>query len=84
VPTETLRGLLTGLGCTQVQTLLTSGNAVFQAPGPASAARATVLAAALRRELTLEVPVSQAVTTRNWATTLKNQALLQGLGQAPP
>lgn len=178
VPMETLRGLLTGLGCTQVRTLLNSGNAVFQAPGPPSAARAAGLAAALvaalRLELGFEVPVivkpardwaaivgghpfarasaatpggaepdpsrllvavsqqpadlqalkciealvsapegfavgpaaaylhcpggildstaakallgkmGQAVTTRNWATTLKIQALLQGLGQTPP
>lgn len=61
VPMETLRSLLTGMGCSQVRTLLNSGNAVFQAPGPDSAARARALSAALvqalHHELQLEVPV---------------------------
>ena len=61
VPMETLRSLLAGMGCTQVRTLLNSGNSVFRAPGPATSARALALASglvqALRSELKLEVPV---------------------------
>lgn len=70
VPMETLRALLAGMGCTPVQTLLNSGNAVFRAPGPVTAARAAGLAAglaqALRAELGLDVPVV-VKSARAWA-----------------
>lgn len=70
VPMETLRDLLADMGCAHVQTLLNSGNAVFQAPGPVSAARAaglaTALVQALRAELGFDVPVV-VKSARAWA-----------------
>jgi uncharacterized protein (DUF1697 family) len=57
VPMAELRKLLAGLGCTDVVTLLNSGNAVFRAPKGAPAKHAADIAAAIRERLGLEVPV---------------------------
>jgi uncharacterized protein (DUF1697 family) len=51
------RVLLSGLGYTNVATLLNSGNAVFRAPKLAEAKHAASIAKALRDELNLQVPV---------------------------
>jgi uncharacterized protein (DUF1697 family) len=50
-----LRRMLVELGYTEVSTLLNSGNAVFRASGSGSAKHAAAIAAAIRRELALEV-----------------------------
>jgi uncharacterized protein (DUF1697 family) len=57
VPMAELRALLVELGCQQVQTLLNSGNAVFQAAGRSAPAHAQAISAALLARLALEVPV---------------------------
>ena len=57
VPMAGLRALLTGLGYTNVVTLLNSGNAVFQAAKGLPSKHATDIAAAILRELAIEVPV---------------------------
>ncbi|MGE4070064.1 MAG: DUF1697 domain-containing protein [Lysobacterales bacterium] len=57
VPMALLRDLLTELGCTEVATLLNSGNAVFQAESQDPAELAARIAAALTSKLDFEVPV---------------------------
>lgn len=57
VPMAELRGLLADLGCTDVATLLNSGNAVFRASARVPAKLAAEIAAALRTRLGVEVPV---------------------------
>ncbi len=57
VPMAELRRLLSGLGCTDVVTLLNSGNAVFRAPKGTPASLAADVAATIRERLGLEVPV---------------------------
>ena len=58
VPMADLRRLLEGLGCTDVRTLLNSGNAVFGAPAARTPARlATDLAHELRAQFGVDVPV---------------------------
>jgi len=57
LPMAELRALPSGLGYTNVATLLNSGNAVFPAPGGASAKHATDIAWAISDQLKLEVPV---------------------------
>lgn len=57
VPMATLRELLAGLGHTEVETLLNSGNAVFHAAGRSAPAHARAIAAALRERLEGDVPV---------------------------
>ena len=57
VPMAALRDLLTGLGYTDVATLLNSGNAVFRAAKCATARHAAKVAAAIASELGVEVPV---------------------------
>ena len=57
VPMAELRALLGGLGYTDVATVLNSGNAVFHATHGSSAQHATGIAAAIARQLMLEVPV---------------------------
>lgn len=57
VPMEALRALLAGLGHSDVQTLLNSGNAVFRATGTSPPAHARAIASALRTSLGVEVPV---------------------------
>lgn len=57
VPMAEFRSLLTGLGYTDVVTLLNSGNAVFRASAGTSASHAVDIAAAIARRLKLEVPV---------------------------
>lgn len=52
-----LRALLSGLGYTGVATLLNSGNAVFYAPRGRPAKHAADIAAAISRQLKVEVPV---------------------------
>lgn len=51
------RGLLEGMGYTEVATLLNSGNAVFRAANGTPEMHAANIAAALMRELKLDVPV---------------------------
>ncbi|MFI1252678.1 DUF1697 domain-containing protein [Streptomyces netropsis] len=55
VPMQTLRDLLSGLGCGSVRTHLNSGNAVFTHPGSDPDALAAGLEEALARELGLSV-----------------------------
>jgi len=57
VPMETLRSLLSGLGYTNVKTLLNSGNAVFRASGASAPAHARSIAQAISENLSIEVPV---------------------------
>ena len=58
VPMAELRRLLEGLGCTDVRTLLNSGNAVFCAPVARTPAKiAAELAHELRAQLGVDVPV---------------------------
>lgn len=57
VPMAAFRNLLTGLGYTEVATLLNSGNAVFRAAKGTPAQHAAKIAAALASELGVEVPV---------------------------
>lgn len=57
VPMEAFRELLSGLGYTNVRTLLNSGNAVFDAAGGASARHAKAIATAIAAQLSIEVPV---------------------------
>lgn len=57
VPMAGLRELLAGLGYTDVATLLNSGNAVFRSAKPDTSRHAADIAASIRRELALEVPV---------------------------
>lgn len=57
VPMADLRRLLSELGCTEVATLLNSGNAVFRAPARSSKTLASRIADAIRARLGVEVPV---------------------------
>ncbi|HEY2561264.1 MAG TPA: DUF1697 domain-containing protein [Caldimonas sp.] len=57
VPMAGLRALLSGLGYTEVATLLNSGNAAFSAVGGSSARHARAIAAALVEQLGVDVPV---------------------------
>src|SRR5687767_6315984 len=57
VPMAEFRKLLVALGCTDVVTLLNSGNAVFRARGGTPARFASEIAGAIARKLKLEVPV---------------------------
>ncbi len=57
VPMAEFRALLSGLGYAGVATLLNSGNAVFHATKGSSARHAADIAAALAKELNVEVPV---------------------------
>lgn len=57
VPMAEFRTLLSGLGYTDVVTLLNSGNAVFRAPRGTPAALAADIAAVLAAEMKVEVPV---------------------------
>lgn len=52
-----LRNLLEGLGCTEVRTILNSGNAVFQAPKISTRALASDIAAAIQARFGFPVPV---------------------------
>jgi uncharacterized protein (DUF1697 family) len=87
VPMEVLRALLSDMGCTQVKTLLNSGNAVFVAPGPATAARALALAAGLSRalhaRLGLDVPVV-VKSARSWGAIVAGNPLASAPGVAAP
>ncbi len=57
VPMAELRALLSGLGYTNVATLLNSGNAVFHTARGTSAQHALNIAAAIAGHLKIEVPV---------------------------
>ena len=57
VPMAQLRALLSGLGYSDVSTLLNSGNAVFSAARGTPAGHATAIAAVIGARLKLEVPV---------------------------
>jgi uncharacterized protein (DUF1697 family) len=57
VPMADFRALLLGLGCTEVATLLNSGNAVFSAAGTSATKHAANIAAAIAAQLGVEVPV---------------------------
>lgn len=57
VPMAGFQALLTGLGFSEVATLLNSGNAVFSAPRTGPAVLARRIGAALRQELGAAVPV---------------------------
>jgi uncharacterized protein (DUF1697 family) len=57
VPMADFRAILSGLGYVDVITLLNSGNAVFRAAKGTAAMHAANIAAALSRELNVEVPV---------------------------
>jgi uncharacterized protein (DUF1697 family) len=57
VPMAAFKALLTDLGCSQVATLLNSGNAVVRHPDTPPAALAAAVQAALKQHLGLDVPV---------------------------
>jgi uncharacterized protein (DUF1697 family) len=57
VPMADWRALLQALGCTQVSTLLNSGNAVFTSSGRSGAAHAAAIRKALLEQLGVDVPV---------------------------
>jgi uncharacterized protein (DUF1697 family) len=57
IPMANLRALLTGLGYTNVASILNSGNAVFHATGGAAAKHAKDISAAIAVQLKVEVPV---------------------------
>jgi uncharacterized protein (DUF1697 family) len=57
VPMATFRDILSGLGYSNVATLLNSGNAVFRAPAGAATNHANAIAKGIAEELSLEVPV---------------------------
>ncbi len=57
LPMAALRELLAGLGYEEVQTLLNSGNAVFQARSGSESSHAMTIAKAIRAQFELEVPV---------------------------
>src|SRR6476620_6635125 len=57
VPMAEFRQLLSGLGYTNVSTLLNSGNAVFRTAAASRATLASDIAAAISRKLGLEVTV---------------------------
>jgi uncharacterized protein (DUF1697 family) len=57
VPMAEWRTMLTALGYKGVQTLLNSGNAVFDSPSASTAAHATRIRAAILEELEIDVPV---------------------------
>src|SRR5512140_2838168 len=57
VPMAEFRALLSGLGYTDVVTLLNSGNAVFRAATGTPAQHAADIAAAIQGRLKIEVPV---------------------------
>lgn len=57
VPMAVFKALLTDLGCTQVTTLLNSGNAVVWHPDTSPAALVTAVQAALTQHLGFDVPV---------------------------
>ena len=57
VPMAEFRALLSGLGYTDVSTLLNSGNAVFRAAAGTPARHAARIAAALASQLRIDVPV---------------------------
>jgi uncharacterized protein (DUF1697 family) len=61
VPMAELRGMLEGLGFTDVRTLLATGNAVFRSPGPAGAELETLLEGAIEKHIGPRL----AVLTRN-------------------
>jgi uncharacterized protein (DUF1697 family) len=57
VPMAELRGVLAGLGCTEVTTVLNSGNAVFKAATRSASACAAAIAPALAGRCGFDVPV---------------------------
>lgn len=57
VPMAELRKLLTALGYSDVQTLLNSGNAVFESAGRSTTKHASDIRAAIARKLGVDVPV---------------------------
>ena len=57
VPMAQLRELLTGLGYDAVETLLNSGNAVFQAKRGSELSHAKAISAAMQQHFGFEVPV---------------------------
>jgi uncharacterized protein (DUF1697 family) len=57
VPMAELRQVLADLGCTEVATLLNSGNAVFRSPTRSASACAAAIARALAERFEFDVPV---------------------------
>jgi len=57
VPMEALRDVLAGLGCTDVTTLLNSGNAVFKSKARSASGCAATIARALTERFGFDVPV---------------------------
>ena len=81
VPMATLRHLLADLGHSDVQTLLNSGNAVFQARGTAGAAHAKGIALAISKALGFEVPVI-VKSAKEWAVIVRANPFID-LAQDP-
>jgi uncharacterized protein (DUF1697 family) len=52
-----LRAIFESAGCSQVQTIIQSGNVVFEAPAAVAAGLASVVAAQIRRRFGIETPV---------------------------
>lgn len=57
LPMKDLRALLESLGCTQVQTYIQSGNAVFEASAAVAAKLPTALRAAIQKKFGFDVPL---------------------------
>lgn len=57
VPMADLRSLLESLGCSDVRTLLNSGNAIFQAPGSPTHELAAAIEAAIQERFGFPVAV---------------------------
>jgi uncharacterized protein (DUF1697 family) len=74
VPMATFKRILESLGCTEVTTVLNSGNAVVRSDACSAAALAGAIAEAMRAQLGFEVPVV-VKSAAEWAAITKGNAL---------
>jgi len=77
IPMADLRALLAGLGYTDIATLLNSGNAVFRSAKGTPAQHAETIAAAIRKELMIEVPVI-VKSAKELASIVSENSLVEG------
>jgi uncharacterized protein (DUF1697 family) len=82
VPMAEFRALLSGLGYTDVSTLLNSGNAVFRAAAGTPARHAASIAAALARQLRIDVPVVVR-SAKELAAIVAENPIVVGAGDHP-
>ena len=76
VPMAALRNLLEDAGCTEVATLLHSGNAVFRASGRLASRHAAVIGERLQESLGVSVPVVVKPATEFLAAVAENPFVL--------